>query len=259
MEIEQKQRMLLKPGERIDCLLWHNFQIIQNKDWFCFGLDAVLLADFAQVAQGELVLDLCTGNGIIPLLLAAKEEGALITGVELFPEVVEMAGRSVRLNGVDDRVKILAGDICQISDFVPAHHFPVVTVNPPYRKKQTGKLSSSPLIAAAKAEVYCELSQVVGAIAYSLATAGRFYLVYPYERLMELLDILQCQSLQVTCLVLIKNFSKDKPFLCLVSGSRNGQADNRLEQLEKREFVVFRQNQVYTEEMEAIFRKYQRQ
>ena len=256
MEIEQEQNSLLKSGERIDALLWQDFKLIQNRDWFCFGLDAVLLADFAVVEQGEQVLDLCTGNGIIPLLLAAKEETAVITGVELFPEVVEMAGRSVRLNSLENRVQMITGDICQIGEYVSAHQFQVVTVNPPYRKKQAGKLSSSLLIAAAKAELYCDLSQVIKAIAYSLTVAGRFYLVYPYERLIELLDTLQSQLLQVTSLVLVKNFSGGKPFLCLVTGSRNAQTDNRLERLKKGEFIIFQENQIYTAEMKAIFQKY---
>ncbi len=257
IEIEQERDILLKAGERIDALLWHDFKIIQNKDWFCFGLDAVLLADFAKLEQGEQVLDLCTGNGVIPLLLAAKESTAMITGIELFPEVVEMAERSAQLNHLSRRVKIQAGDICKIQDLVAAHSYQVVTVNPPYRKIKTGRLSASPLVAAAKTEIFCDLSQVVTAVAYSLAAKGRFYLVYPYERLVALLSVLQSLHLQVHCLTLVKNFSSREPFLCLVSGMGSIQADNRLDKLKKRDFIIFQENRTYTPEMTAIFQKYQ--
>lgn len=246
-----------KERERIDDLLWRDFKIIQNRDWFCFGLDAVLLADFARIEPGEQVLDLCTGNGVIPLLLAAKEETAVLTGIELFPEVADMAERSVGLNGLEHRVDIVSGDICQISDLVAAHSFSVVTVNPPYRKKESGRLSSSPFLAAAKAEVYCNLSQVIAAIAHSLVSEGRFYLVYPYDRLAELLEELQRRQLQVTKLVEVKNFSQDKPFLALIGGVYGEKADNRLDALAKVETVtVFREDRTYTAEMKEIFAKY---
>ncbi len=247
----------VKERERIDDLLWRNFRIIQNSDWFCFGLDAVLLADFAELKPKEQVLDLCTGNGVIPLLLAAKEETAVLTGIELFPEVADMAGRSVRLNGLERRVNIITGDVCQISNLVVAHSFSVVTVNPPYRKKEAGRLSPSPFLAAAKAEVYCDLSQVVAAIAHSLLQWGRFYLVYPYDRLAELLGELQGRQLQVTKLMAVKNFSQDNPFLSLIGGVYGEGADNRLEAIaEPKEFTVFREDRTYTAEMEEIFAKY---
>ncbi|MCI8335553.1 MAG: methyltransferase [Peptococcaceae bacterium] len=256
MGIEQEPNILLKSEERMDSLLWQDFKIIQNRKWFCFGVDAVLLADFAVIQPGDCVLDLCTGGGVIPLLLAAKEPTAVITGIELFPEVVEMANRSIRLNQLEDRVTIQTGDICQIGSLVSAQSYHVVTVNPPYRKKETGRLSPVPLVAAAKAEIYCDLSQVVGAIAYSLAAEGWFYLVYPYSRLQELLDVLQRQALQVMQLTQVKNFSEDSPFLCLVGGCRKAQADNGWERIEKKEFVLFQEEGVYTSEMTAIFQKY---
>lgn len=259
----EKKRITLKETERIDQLLWKNLQMIQNPGWFCFGLDAVLLSDFAEILRGEQGLDLCTGGGVIPLLLSAKAEETLLTGIELFPEVAEMAERSVLLNDLASRIKILTGDICCLPEveartgMALSHRFQVVTVNPPYRKKNQGRLSPCPLVAAAKAEVYCDLTQVAAAIAATMTQTGRFYLVYPYERLGELLTVLEEKQLQVTRLRLVKMFAEKEPALCLVGGGFNKSPCNLPEKISLVEyFTVFQAESVYTQEMQAIFEKY---
>ena len=101
---------LLRENERLDDLQ-NGYYVIQDPDKFCFGMDAVLLSDFAAVKKGERVLDMCTGTGVIPILLAAKTEGMSFTGLEIMEDCAEMASRSVKLNGLMDRVSVRCGDV----------------------------------------------------------------------------------------------------------------------------------------------------
>ena len=128
----------LKEGERVDNLHRDGFRIIQNEKLFCFGMDAVLLTGFAKVREGENVLDLGTGTGIIPILLAAKTKGESFSGLEISEKSVDMAVRSVALNGIEDRVSIVQGDIKKAGELFAPASFDVVTSNPPYMTENHG-------------------------------------------------------------------------------------------------------------------------
>lgn len=129
---------LLKQGERLDDLQLGGLGLIQDPDKFCFGVDAVLLSDFAKVRQGETVLDMGTGNGIIPVLLAGKTEGKHFTGLEIQADTAEMAQRSVRYNHLEDRVEIVTGDIKEAATIFKPAFFDVITTNPPYMLAEHG-------------------------------------------------------------------------------------------------------------------------
>ena len=129
---------LLKPGERLDDLERNGYRIIQSDKRFCFGMDAVLLSGFTHVKKGELVLDLGTGTGIIPILLEAKTPGEHFTGLEIQPESADMARRSVAYNGLEEKIEIVTGDIKDASTLFGASSFDVITTNPPYMIGQHG-------------------------------------------------------------------------------------------------------------------------
>ena len=122
----------IKEYERVDDLHRNGYMIIQDPKRFCFGIDAVILSGFAEVKKGERVIDLCTGTGVIPILLEAKTEGGHFTGLEIQPESAEMAVRSVLLNNLQDKVTIDQGDVKNTEALYRASSFDVVTVNPPY-------------------------------------------------------------------------------------------------------------------------------
>ena len=125
---------LVKPNERVDDLQ-NGFHVIQDPEKFCFGIDAVLLSDFAKVKKGETVLDMGTGTGIIPILLQAKYAGKHFTGLEIQKECAEMASRSVKYNNIEDKVSIVQGDIKEAAGIFGAASFHVVTCNPPYMER----------------------------------------------------------------------------------------------------------------------------
>ena len=149
----------LLPGERIDELQRNGYRIIQNPERFCFGMDAVLLSGFARAKKQERCLDLGCGNGIIPILMEAKTEGKHFTGLEIQPESADMAKRSVALNGLQDRIDIVEGDIKDASKIFGASSFHVVTTNPPYMTAQHGLTNLHEAKTIARHEVLCNFGR----------------------------------------------------------------------------------------------------
>ena len=139
----EKRPDLIREGERLDDLQLGGLELIQNPGQFCFGVDAVLLSDFARVKPGETVLDMGTGNGIIPILLSAKTEGKHFTGLEIQKDTAEMARRSVLYNHLEDRIDIVTGDIKEAAEIFRPAFFDVITTNPPYMLAQHGLTNSA--------------------------------------------------------------------------------------------------------------------
>ena len=157
--------IIIHPHERVDDLHRDGHLIIQDPKRFCFGVDAVILSGFAKVKKGENVLDLGTGTGIIPILLAAKTEGKHFTGLEIQTESAEMANRSVLLNELEERVSIKEGDIKEAMQLFGASSFDVVTSNPPYMNEGGGLVNPFAAKAIARHEILCSLEDVVAAAA----------------------------------------------------------------------------------------------
>ena len=180
---------LVKENERVDDLQ-NGYYIIQDPQKFCFGMDAVLLSGFSRVKKGEKVLDMGTGTGIIPVLLASKTPGEHFTGLEIQMECAEMAARSVKYNNMEDRVSIRQGDIKEAAGIFGAASFHVVTCNPhglanPYMPK-----------AIARHEILCTLEDVVSQASRLLGDRGRFYMVHRPFRLTEIINVLTKYKLE---------------------------------------------------------------
>ena len=178
----------LKSGERLDDLQVKGYEIIQHPGKFCFGMDAVLLSNFARVKKGERVLDLGTGTGIIPILLTAKTEGQAFVGLEIQEESADMARRSVAHNHLEEKVEIVTGDIKEAATVFGAASFDVITTNPPYMIGQHGIANPSDAKAIARHEVLCTLEDILRESARMLKPRGRFYMVHRPFRLAEILS-----------------------------------------------------------------------
>lgn len=239
----------LKENERVDDLQRNGYQIIQKKDGFCFGMDAVLLSGFASVKQGERAIDLGTGTGIIPILLEAKYEGDHYTGLEIQEEVADMARRSVALNHLEDKVSIVTGDMKEASRLFGAAAFDVVTSNPPYMVDAHGLKNPDMAKAIARHEILCTLDDVAREAAKLLRPGGRFYLVHRPHRLIEIITALTKYKMEPKRMKMVHPFVDKEANMVLIEAVRGGRSMIKVEA----PIVVYKEPGVYTDEIYDIY------
>ena len=172
--------------ERIEDLQ-NGYKIIQDPDAFCFGTDAVLLSEFAKIKSGERVVDLCCGNGIIPILLFAKHKPSFVTGIEIQKSSAELAQKTVRLNKMDDKISIVCDDLKNAKKYIDKP-VDVVTCNPPYTEWGGGYVNESDTKMIARHEIYCKLPDIFKSVNEILKFGGRFYMIHKSERLAEIIS-----------------------------------------------------------------------
>ncbi|HIS06111.1 MAG TPA: tRNA1(Val) (adenine(37)-N6)-methyltransferase [Candidatus Choladocola avistercoris] len=235
----------LKPGERVDDLQRNGCRIIQDPGRFCFGMDAVLLSGFARVKRGERTLDMGTGTGIIPILLAAKTEGKAFTGLEIQEESADMASRSVRMNGMEDRIHIVTGDIKEAARIFGAASYHVVTCNPPYMTADHGIRNPEDHLAAARHEILCTLEDVISQAAKVLMPGGRFYMVHRPFRLAEIMTGLCARGLEPKRMRLVYPFADREPNMVLIEALKGGKPRITVE----KPLIIFKEPGQYTDEI----------
>ena len=235
--------------ERIDDLQRNGYRIIQKKKGFCFGMDAVLLSGFAQVKEGEVAVDLGTGTVIIPILLEAKTKGKHFTGLEIQEEVAEMAGRSVRLNQLENRVDIVRGDIKEASRLFGKASFDVVTSNPPYMNDNHGLKNPELPKAIARHEVFCTLDDVCREASLLLKSGGRFYMVHRPHRLAEIITALKTYKLEPKRMKLVHPFVDKEANMVLIEAVRGGRSMMKVEA----PIIVYKEPGVYKQEIYDVY------
>lgn len=240
---------LLKEGERIDDLERNGYKIIQHKDKFCFGMDAVLLSFFARVEEEENVLDLGTGTGIIPILLEAKTKGKHFTGLEIQSESVDMATRSVRLNNLTDKIDIVHGDIKEAENIFKKASFDVVTSNPPYMNDNHGIKNPELPKAIARHEILCTLEDVVKEATIMLKPGGRFYMVHRPHRLIEIITCLKKYKMEPKRIQFVHPFIDKDANMVLVESIRGGKSMVKIE----KPIIVYKIPGVYTQQIHDIY------
>ncbi|QNH55439.1 methyltransferase [Selenomonas timonae] len=203
----------LRPNERLDDLCMGGRQIIQRTDEFCFSMDAVLLAHFLHMTGREHVLDLGTGTGVIPLLIADRARE--ITAVELNPVQAELAARNVRMNNLTDKISVREGDYRDPPALFACGEYDLVFSNPPYRPVTSGALSVGAR-AAARHEITATLADTVRAAAYALKHGGRLAMVHLPERLGEIVLALHAEGLAVKRLRMVQPRADKAPNLMLI-------------------------------------------
>ena len=211
--------MELLENERIDDLQIRSLSIIQRTDGFCFGCDAVLLSHFASVKKGDRVLDLCTGGGIVPLLLWAKKEAAEIFGVEIIPEIAQMAQRSVKLNGIEN-IKIINDDLKNCVSLFGHEVFDAITCNPPYEKKGGGIVNPHDIKAVARHEIMCSLDDVISVSASLLKFGGKMCMVHRANRLADVLCTMRKYSIEPKRIKMVAPSQDKEPNLFLIEGTK---------------------------------------
>ncbi len=239
----------LKTDERIDDLQRNNLKIIQDPGRFCFGMDAVLLSGFAAAGKGDKLLDLGTGTGILPILLSAKTEVAELTGLEIQPESADMASRSVALNGIGDRVKIVEGDIKEADKLFALSSFDVITCNPPYMIGQHGLTNPDSPKAIARHEIECTFDDVARVTEKLLKPNGHFYLVHRPFRLSEILCTLTKYHLEPKRMRLVYPFADREPNMVLIESIRGAKPRMTVE----KPLIIFKEKDVYTDEVKELY------
>lgn len=240
---------LLKNKERLDDLNIKGYHIIQDPERFCFGMDAVLLSGFANIKRGEKVLDLGTGTGIIPILLAAKTEGKHFTGLEIQPESADMAARSVAFNQLEERISIVTGDIKDASNLFGASSFDVITTNPPYMIGEHGLTNGNDAKTIARHEVLCTLDDTLMQSARILKQSGRFYMVHRPFRLAEIFSKMVAYGIEPKRMQLVYPNLNKEPNMVLIEGYRGGKSRITIE----KPLIVYNEDGSYTDEILAIY------
>lgn len=238
----------LQPGERLDDLLTHNLKIIQSPEVFSFSLDAVLLARFAGIPPRGRVLDLCTGNGVIPLLLSTRTE-ANIDGVEIQPRLADMAARSVRLNGLEERISIIEQDLREWRVGGERELYDAVTVNPPYLPLRSGDHKGNHHQAMARHELGCKLEDVVAACARSVRRGGRVSMVHRPSRLADIIDLMRKHKLEPKRIRFVHPRVEAEANMVLIEATREGRPEVRL----LPPVIVYGDDGDYTPELLAVF------
>ena len=239
----------IKANERVDELGRNGYRIIQNPDRFCFGMDAVLLSDFAKVKEGDKVLDFCTGTGIVPILMEAKTKAAHFTALEIQEDSAEMARRSVSLNHLEEKIEIITGDVKEADRIFEAASFHAVTCNPPYMIGQHGLVNPDSPKAIARHEILCTLDDIVKQTARVLVPGGSFYLVHRPFRLVEIMTTLTKYKLEPKRMQLVYPYVDKEPNMVLIQATKGGKSRITVE----KPLIVYEKPGVYTKDIFEIY------
>lgn len=241
----------IKLDERIDDLDLKGLKIIQNPKGFCFGIDAVLLASFATIRRKDKVVDLGTGSGIIPLLVYGKHNPREIVGVEIQPEVAEMAMRSIAMNELQDIIKIHTGDIKNAPMELGTNEFEVALSNPPYKKVNTGIINLADTKAIARHEMLINLDDLVFAASRLLKDGGRFCMIHRPERLKDIFLSLDKYKFAPKRMKFVHSKAHDKPVMLLIEATKGGGDFLKIEE----PIYVYNEDGSYTSEIQRMYGK----
>lgn len=242
---------MLKSGERMDDLNLNGLFIIQHKDKFKFGLDAVLLANFVSVKKGDRIVDLGCGTGIIPIIIAAKSRDTYIYGIEIQEYIADMAFRSVKLNDMSDRINIINGDIRHIANTLGYEKFDIVTANPPYMPYNTGfkKLKESENIS--RYEICGGLEDFVKTACELLKFGGKFFMVHRADRIVDIIYVLRKYNIEPKKMRFVHPRAGSRPNLLLIEAKKGSKTGlNIMEPL-----YVYKEDGAYTQELLDIYGK----
>ena len=242
----------LKENERIDDLEYKGLKIIQNKDGFCFGIDSVLLSDYAKkIRNGATVIDIGTGSGIISLLLCKKTNLEKIYGIEIQKEVADMAKRSIELNELQDKFEIINTDINQIFDYMEKNRYDAIVTNPPYKKLNTGIQSTDEKQLISRHEIKCTLEDIISQSSKLLKDLGEFYMVHRAERLVDIMCNLRKYKLEPKNIRFVHSKQNSKPELILIRAVKNAKQFLKIDE----PLVIYDENGNYTKEILKIYNK----
>ncbi len=242
----------LNENERIDDLEYKNLKIVQDKDGFCFGIDSVLLSDFAkEIRSKSIVLDLGTGNGVLGILLCGKTNLSKIYGVEIQEDIANIAQKSINLNKLNNRFEIINDNIKNLNSYFKNDSIDAIISNPPYKKDNSGLKNESQKKLIARHEITANLEDFISVSAKLLKSNGSLYMVHRPERLADLFYLLKKYKLEPKKLRFVQSFTNSKPKFFLIKATKNANSFLNIEQ----PLIIYNSDGNYTDEILKIYNK----
>lgn len=246
---EMEENKLIHPGERLDDLQRGGLRILQRPEGFRFGTDAVLLADFARAKKGEHIADIGTGTGVLPLLLSARAENTTFDAFEIQADVADMAARSVRLNGLESRIRVHCADCRDAAGIIGHERCQMVVTNPPYTAKNAGLVSPEETRALSRSDSGCTLDEWIAACGRLLKNGGRLCCVFPAPRFLALCDAMRSARVEPKRVRFVAARETVAPKLVLLEGLKGGRPGLHIEPL----LVTHDAQGGFTAEMRRIY------
>ena len=242
----------LNENERIDDLEYKNLKIVQDKDGFCFGIDSVLLSDFAkEIRSKSIVLDLGTGNGVLGILLCGKTNLSKIYGVEIQEDMANIAQKSINLNKLNNRFEIINDNIKNLNSYFKNDSIDAIISNPPYKKNNSGLKNESQKKLIARHEITANLEDFISVSSKLLKSNGSLYMVHRPERLADLFYLLKKYKLEPKKLRFVQSFTNSKPKFFLIKATKNANSFLNIEQ----PLIIYNSDGSYTDEILKIYNK----
>lgn len=246
--------MILKENEKIDELQCKNLKIIQNKKGFCFGIDSVILSEFAdKIKSQDRVLDLGTGTGILSLLIYGKRNAKEIVGIEIQPEVADMAKRSIILNGLEKNIKIINEDINKIIEkkLIEKNYYDVVITNPPYKEINTGLINKNEKKLISRHEIKASLEDFIKVSSKALKDKGILYMVHRPERLVDIMTTLRNYKMEPKEIRFVCPNINEETNLVLIKAIKGANKFLKI----KKPLYIYDEKGEYTKEIKEIYNK----
>jgi FkbM family methyltransferase len=240
---------LVKDTERIDDLQVNGLRVIQDPKGFCFGIDAILISNFAQLKEGDAAADLGCGTGVISILAAGKLNASKVVGIEIQPKVADMAKRSVLLNNLQNKIEIVNMDIKDVPKAFGKSTFDVVITNPPYKAKNSSIINPDDAKAVSRHEILCTLDDVISSSSYILKQSGRLFMVHRPERLCDIICCLRKYKIEPKRIRFVHPSPYKKPNLLLIEGLKGGRSFLKVEE----PLYVYNENNEYSLEIRKIY------
>ena len=244
--------MKLKENERIDNLEYKNLKIIQNIKGFCFGIDSVILSDFAKdVRNNSIGADLGTGTGIIGILLSAKTKLKKIIGIEVQEDIADMAKRSISLNRLEEKFEVININIKNVEEKFKRESLDFVITNPPYKKLDTGKVNENEYKYISRHECSANLEDFIKASKYLLKDKGSLYMVHRPERLADIIELMRKYKIEPKKIRMVHSTINKEASLVLIKAIKNAKAFLKID----KPLIIYNENGEYTKKKYKIYNK----
>lgn len=252
------KKVILDENERIDDLNLDGLKLIQNKEYFCFGTDSVLLANFVNSSRMSNIIDFCSGSGVISLIISKKKEFNKIFSVELQNEMYDLLDKNVKLNNLEELIFPIKSDIKDVKnirknvlEYSQNGTVDIIVCNPPYKAVGSGIKNQDSVKYIARHEVLCNLEDIFSSSSKLLNTKGRLYIVHKPERLADLISIAREYRLEPKKVRFVQPNINLKPSIVLVEYVKDGKNEITVE----KNLIEYELNGEYTQEFLSIYKK----